>query len=144
MSSTLVELGRGVPDNYRFRWVQCQLDQLLKLRTPGAVRNALSSLPPTLDQTYERLLSKLDATEERLLARSILELLAFAFRPLDLAEIWEALQITPGLPRLDESKRLPDPNDIFDICGSLLAFDSMTGRVALAHHSVKSDRKSVV
>lgn len=70
------------------------------------------------------------------MAREILELLAFSTRPLSLAEICEYLQITPGLPSLDESKRLTNPKDVLSICGSLLHYSN--GRILLAHHSVKS------
>lgn len=70
------------------------------------------------------------------MTREILELLAFSTRPLSLAEICEYLQITPGLPTLDESKRLTNPKDVLNICGSLLHYSN--GRVLLAHHSVKS------
>lgn len=70
------------------------------------------------------------------MTREILELLAFSTRPLSLAEICEYLQITPGLPALDESKRLTNQKDVLSICGSLLQFSH--GRILLAHHSVKS------
>lgn len=122
----------------RFRWVYCQLDLLSRLRTPGAVKNALKSLPPTLDKTYEALLSRIDGEEDRQLTREILELLAFSLRPLKLPEICEYLQIAPGMPILDESKRLTDSKDVLSICGSLLNFSSRSGYVTLAHHSVKS------
>lgn len=68
--------------------------------------------------------------------REILELLAFSTRPLSLAEICEYLQITPGLPTLDDSKRLTNPKDVLSICGSLLHHSD--GLILLAHHSVKS------
>lgn len=122
----------------RFRWVHCQLDLLSRLRTPGAVKNALKSLPPTLDKTYEMLLSRIDGEEDRQLTREILEFLAFSLRPLKLPEICEYLQIAPGMPILDESKRLTDSKDVLSICGSLLNFSGRSGNVTLAHHSVKS------
>lgn len=100
------------------------------------MRKALISLPPTLDKTYEALLSRVDGDEDRRLTREILELLAFSTRPLSLAQICEYLQITPGLPTLDESKRLTNPKDVLSICGSLLHYSN--GRILLAHHSVKS------
>lgn len=122
----------------RFRWVQCQLDTLSRLRTPGAIREALTRLPPTLDKTYEGLLQRIDDEEDKVLAREILGILAFTFRPLRLREVCEALQITPGLKTLDESKCLADPIDILSICGSLLTYSEETGVVTLAHHSVKA------
>lgn len=70
------------------------------------------------------------------MTREILELLAFSTRPLSLAQICEYLQITPGLPSLDESKRLTNPKDVLSICGSLLQYSN--GWISLAHHSVKS------
>ncbi|MCJ1263937.1 hypothetical protein MMC22_003808 [Lobaria immixta] len=121
-----------------FRWVYCQLDLLSRLRTPGAVRNALKSLPPTLDKTYEALLSRIDGEEDKKLTREILELLAFSLRPLTLLGICDYLQITPGMLVLDESKRLTDPKDVLNICGSLLNLSGQFGHVTLAHHSVKS------
>ena len=117
--------------------MQCQLDLLSRLRTPGAVRRALESLPPTLDKTYENLLGRIHGEEDKLLARQILEILAFSLRPLDLEEVCTMLQITPGLPTPDESKALTQPEDILDICGSLLKYNQKTRIVTLAHHSVK-------
>ena len=74
-----------------FLYVYCQLELLSRLRTPSAVIAALNSLPPTLDQTYERLLGCIDGEEDRRLAREILEMLAFSFGPLKLREIREML-----------------------------------------------------
>ena len=118
--------------------MQCQLDTLSKLRTPGAVRKALENLPPTLDKTYEGLLDRIDNDEDRKLAREILEILCFSYRPLTLQEVCELLQVTPGLRELDESKCLADPKDVLSICGSLLNFQQHTGLVTPAHHSVKT------
>ena len=125
-------------DKIRFRWVQCQLDLLSRLRTPGAVRKALTSLPPTLDKTYEEILGRIDGEEDRALTKQILELLVFTLRPLTLSLVCEILQITPGMLRLDESKCLTQPTDILSICGSLLHHDKQSDVLTLAHHSVQS------
>lgn len=125
-------------DKIRFRWVQCQLDLLSRLRTPGAIRKALISLPPTLDKTYEELLGRIDGEEDRVLTKQILEVLAFTLRPLTLSVVCEILQITPGMPKLDESKCLTQPTDILSICGSLLNHDKQSDIITLAHHSVKN------
>ena len=117
--------------------MQCQIDLLSRLRTPGAVQKALKSLPPTLDKTYEDLLGKIDGDEDRFLTRQILEVLTFTLRPLNLDEVCTMLQITPGMSRLDDSKCLTQPKDILDICGSLLKYNEKTHIVTLAHHSVK-------
>ncbi|KAK4167201.1 hypothetical protein QBC43DRAFT_231228 [Cladorrhinum sp. PSN259] len=54
-----------------FRWVVCQLDILRRLNNPGRVREAIKSLPATLDETYERIFSMI-AEEERFLVRHAL------------------------------------------------------------------------
>ena len=102
------------------------------------MRNALRTLPPTLDKTYEQLLCRIDGDEDRTLAREILEVLSFSLLSLSLNQVCEALQITPGLCRLDESKRLANPKDVLSICGSLLSYDRETDLLALAHQSVKT------
>ncbi|KAL9124775.1 MAG: hypothetical protein Q9217_005928 [Psora testacea] len=108
------------------------------LRTPGAIQKALSSLPPTLDKAYEEMLLRIDGEEDMQLTKQILEILAFSLRPLTLQEVCTMLQITPGMPYLDESKSLTHPKDILGICGSLLCYHERVGCVTLAHHSVKT------
>ena len=98
----------------------------------------MTSLPPSLDKTYEELLGRIDGEEDRALTKQILEVLAFALRPLTLSDVCEILQITPGMPKLDESKCLTQPTDILSICGSLLNHDKQSDIITLAHHSVRS------
>lgn len=109
----------------------------MNLRTTGAIRTALAALPPTLDKTYEDILLRI-YPEDKALAKEVLQLLGFSLRPLTLNEICEALQITAGLPYLDESKLLLNPKDVIGLCGGLVDFDENTGIVSLAHHSVKT------
>ena len=122
----------------RFRWVQCQLDRLGKLRTPGAIIEALKMLPNTLNKTYEEHLLRIDSDEDKSLARDILTLLSISLKPLTLKEICEALQITLQMPHRDNSRQLPNHTDILSICGSLLSYDHSHKTVALAHHSVQA------
>lgn len=98
----------------------------------------MKSLPPTLDKTYEELLLRIDGDEDRTLAREILELLSFSFTPMNLNEVCEYLQITPGMSKLDDSRCLANPKDILGICGSLLNLHGTSGILSLAHHSVKT------
>lgn len=121
----------------RFRWFSCQLDLLLRLRTLGVVKKALASLPPTLDQTYESLLLRIDECEDWALTREILEIFSFASELLSLEEVCEILQIAPKSYMLDKSKRLTNLKDVLSICGSLLNYREELDLVKLAHHSVK-------
>ncbi|KAH9208968.1 hypothetical protein DL95DRAFT_478854 [Leptodontidium sp. 2 PMI_412] len=81
----LVEEGNGM-----FRWAALQLEELKALRPmkPRSINQALRTLPSDLDETYERILSKLPAgnTTEAL---SILRWISFAARPLFVEEIME-------------------------------------------------------
>jgi len=39
-----------------FRWAKCSIDHIARLRTDRDIKNALKSLPPGLDEMYERIL----------------------------------------------------------------------------------------
>ena len=99
------------------------------------LRKALFSLPKSLDETYTRLLLKIDS-EYRREAYVALQWLAFSFRPLQVEEIAEAVMIQPGRFSLRAEERLRDPRDILEICSSLVVL-SPQGEVRLAHYSVK-------
>ncbi|KAL9037525.1 MAG: hypothetical protein Q9214_005666, partial [Letrouitia sp. 1 TL-2023] len=122
----------------RFRWVTCQLDFLCKLRTAGAIKEALSSLPPTLDETYRRLLLRIETKEDRHLSREIMEILAFAMYPITLTALCEVLMIELGSKSLNADRQLLNPKDILNICGSFLNYEPTTDTVSLAHQSVRT------
>ncbi|CAO1602024.1 hypothetical protein XANCAGTX0491_005660 [Xanthoria calcicola] len=141
IETQLVSSARGM-----FRWVVCQLDTLRACNKVSAIKKALEHLPPTLDETYKRILTSIepnDTTE----AYHILQWLAFAQRPLTLEEIAEAA-VTPGDGSpIDPEDRLFDPFEVMRICKSLVSLsdDTLTicgkvtsGRfVRFAHFSVK-------
>ena len=80
----------------------------------------LSSLPESLDETYERMLCNINYNliED---ARRILTLLCFARRPLTVPELIEgvAVEINNSVG-LNPKRRLQDFNGIRDICGSFI------------------------
>lgn len=129
-------------NEHRFRWAVCQLDALGKCRSRAVLRKALTTLPPTLDQTYDRILSAISETDSNY-AISILKWLAFAVRPLSVDEIAEVVAIdVKGKPLFDREEALEDPMDILSICSSLVTItedetDETSGSVVLAHYSVK-------
>ena len=76
----------------------------------------LSSLPESLDETYERMLCNIDkpVIED---ARRILTLLCFAARPLTVPELIDGIAVeTEGSIGLNHKRRLQDADDILDIC----------------------------
>ena len=96
-----------------------------RCKKKSALLNALKSLPKTLDDTYERILTSIeeDCQQE---ARRALLWLAFSKRPLRIEEVAEAALVDPKLkPPFDPEERLHDPhNDILEILGSLVTISS--------------------
>ncbi|OJD13832.1 hypothetical protein AJ78_05755 [Emergomyces pasteurianus Ep9510] len=117
-----------------FRWVKCQLDELSRLRTDGAIKSALCALPRDLDETYERILSRISEPDIPL-ARQALLWLSHANRPLTLSELAEGAVLQPNMITLEPEDKLRDPEDILEVCGSLISMDGT--HVVLAHNSVR-------
>jgi len=137
----------------RFRWVVCQLDALQGCLKPRQIRNALKSLPKTLDETYAQILASIpeEHSED---ARRILQCLITAFYPLDVKEVAEIVAINPSEdPIIDFDNKLYDPQDVLTICSSLVSVipstriklkENFAGaetfsfhELRLAHYSVK-------
>ncbi|RII13199.1 hypothetical protein CUC08_Gglean004499 [Alternaria sp. MG1] len=133
-----------------FRWAACQLDMLAKSRNLAALRKSLASLPQTLDQTYDRILTAI-REEDRVYAIRILQWLTFSERPLTIEEVAEVAAIDiQGEPIFDRDEVLIDPLEVLDICSSLITVtgsaekrENEDGRLAdpriisLAHYSVQ-------
>jgi hypothetical protein len=118
-----------------FRWVQCQIDQIMPLRTIRAIRRALNDLPDGLNDTYERILLGVPRHHTDIV-HSILQWLSFATSSLTLLELHDAIAINPELDFLDEESQLSSPQDILDLCSSLTTVTD-SGTIQLAHASVK-------
>ncbi|KAH8719160.1 hypothetical protein GQ44DRAFT_687973 [Phaeosphaeriaceae sp. PMI808] len=129
-----------------FRWAVCQLDTLEKCCNRAMLRKSLASLPRTLDQTYDRILSAI-SEEYSEYAMRILQWLTFSARPLSVEEIAEAVAINVARdPAFDRDEVLEDPLEALTICSSLVTIttDEAEGRwkpakqiIALAHYSVQ-------
>ncbi|KAK2802447.1 hypothetical protein FQN51_004510 [Onygenales sp. PD_10] len=117
-----------------FRWVKCQLDELNRLRTDGAIKAALRGLPRDLDETYERIIRRIPELDAPL-ARQALLWLVHSCRPLTLSELAEGAVLAIGIRTLNPEDKLRDPEDILEICGSLVSVDG--NKVVLAHNSVR-------
>ncbi|KAH7323578.1 hypothetical protein BKA65DRAFT_71178 [Rhexocercosporidium sp. MPI-PUGE-AT-0058] len=118
-----------------FRWTQCQLDEIGKLRTMKDIRMALNNLPTGLHETYEKILAKISTGNVRLV-KQILQWLVCDVSTLSLRDLHEALAIEPGLDHIDEESQLSSEMDILDMCGSLVTVTASED-VVLAHLSVK-------
>ncbi|KAG1778802.1 hypothetical protein EV702DRAFT_1195823 [Suillus placidus] len=134
ISEKLLEKAKGM-----FRWVQCQLDVIMKCKRPDSIRKALDDLPARLYETYDRIIHSIEerGQDDGPIAQRCLLLLAGAFTPLTLNQLNEAMMIEVGRPSLNEKLGVTDTMDIVAACGSLVTYDEKTGVVALSHYSVQ-------
>jgi len=138
-------LGERLTDS-RFRWVSCQLDVLASCIDPKSVREALSSLPPTLNETYSRILTGLPKSNLRG-AKRLLQFLTYSERPLWINEAVDVLAVDSSqTPKFDVRNRMPNPVEITKLCGNLVVAvegekhrdcEECTTVLQLAHFSVK-------
>ena len=110
------------------------------------LRKSLASLPQTLDQTYDRILTTI-SEEYAEYAMRILQWLTFSARPLSVEEVAEVVAIDVARdPAFDGDEVLEDPLEALNICSSLVTIttnevDRRSGPaqriIALAHYSVQ-------
>ncbi|KAF7902945.1 hypothetical protein EAF00_002847 [Botryotinia globosa] len=134
------EIAQRLVDEARVRWVTCQLDRLCDLDTLKNVKRALHSLPPTLVETYERILDRinLSSDETKELVHQVLIWTVCAVQPLSLAQLLEAVSIDLSDKHLDRDG-IPNEQSILKRCSSLVRkTEGPWGiRIELAHFSVK-------
>lgn len=111
------------------------MDQLSRLGTTASVYAALGSLPKGLPETYRRILDGI-TPENATFASRALRWLAHAAAPLSLVELVEAIAVDETSSSLDDLQKLTVPEDLFQICGSLIRQSETTGTLSLAHTSV--------
>src|SRR5579859_3117718 len=81
----------------RFRWVECQLQSIARLRSDWDRREALNSLPLGLPKTYMHMFEVIgQVREDKEIAVRIVTWLLYAARPLRLDELAIAVMIKPG------------------------------------------------
>jgi hypothetical protein len=110
------------------------------------LRKSLATLPRTLDQTYDRILSAI-SEEYSEYAMRILQWLTFSARPLSVEEIAEVVAIDIARdPAFDRDEVLEDPLEALNICSSLVTittneayrkFGPARRSITLAHYSVQ-------
>lgn len=110
------------------------------------LRKALATLPPTLDQTYDRILCAISEADSKYALRT-LQWLTFSARPLSLEEVAEAVAIDVTRdPAFDRDDIIEDPLEILIICSGLVTLTTDNERdtsrsprriIALAHYSVQ-------
>jgi ankyrin repeat protein len=88
------------------------------------LRKSLATLPRTLDQTYDRILTAIKE-EDCIYAMRILQWLTFSARPLSIEEVAEVVAIdVERESKFDRDEVLVDPLEALDICSSLVTVTS--------------------
>ena len=100
-----------------------QLDQLQLCLSRREVEEQLQDLPKGLDESYDRIIDKID--ERRYDdARKLLQWLAFAVRPLELAELAEIVAVdfrSRDLPWFDRDRRYYEALDVVRVCSGFIS-----------------------
>lgn len=108
------------------------------------LQKKLKSLPQSLDETYTKIISRIDESHKRYALR-VLQWLVYAKTPPSISQLVEVLAVNAQgkdeRPWLDESKRFLNPHDILKICSALIETiaDDYPGteKVKLSHASVR-------
>ncbi|EEU46553.1 uncharacterized protein NECHADRAFT_37523 [Fusarium vanettenii 77-13-4] len=121
--------------NGMFRWVVCQLDYLCEFATDADRLNALKELPPTLPDSYRRLLERLNRRPPRVqrMVQMSLQFIAFFPVTLSIKELCQAVS-TPQA-RVDETNTVSE-RDIVLGCSSLIRKSPDGESLEFAHFSV--------
>ncbi|KAG7109779.1 Ankyrin-2 like protein [Verticillium longisporum] len=117
-----------------FLWAVCQVQYLSRISTT-ITPDLIATLPPALESIFENVLMTLEDKDRKMTLR-ILQLVMFSFRPLDLAEIDEAIAISPSSKSLAGLLRLRQKDAILEMCGCMLSQSPRTKKIQLAHSSV--------
>ncbi|KAK4922629.1 hypothetical protein LTR66_016587, partial [Elasticomyces elasticus] len=135
----LEEIRRKVGDGADGMWAFCQLDSLAKCLHEAEMEQALVSLPRTLNETYQRMITAIP-TERKNDAIRLLQFLVHSKQPLKLAEAKEviATPIENGSQGFKIKRRLFCETDILGYCpGLMTVFHATKTELHLAHFSVK-------
>jgi hypothetical protein len=117
--------------------VACQLDLLSELPNDAAKRKALSSLPPTLFETYERILERVNACDYsiQIMVQKALQLTVHCSSA-EIDAVCEAISVRDNDTFLDQES-FCEKEDILMHCTSLLRISSSGNNFELAHFTVK-------
>ena len=138
--STFLSCARIADFHIRFRWVKCQIDTIRPLKRVSVIKEALKTLPKTLDETYERILKRFidtGAEDNIILLKRICIFIAFAKRPMRLNELAQAIVIEIRGQNFDEDAAFCCPEDLLSLCHPLIAVSPHTGLLGFVHYSVQ-------
>ncbi|KAB8339216.1 hypothetical protein FH972_022150 [Carpinus fangiana] len=127
----LSEEARGM-----FLWVKLQIEALwLDCFCDEDILSALASLPSDLTATYGRCVARIPAATHDIAIKT-LRWLAYAYRPLRVPELQEAVSFSLSDTEWD-SQKIISPDLIISCCANLVMVDQSDYTIRLTHPSVK-------
>lgn len=123
---------------------EAQLNYILRFKDPRNMKKALeNSVPNQLFDLYETVMAAIrcSSDDSNELSQRVLSWIYHARRPLKMSELREAAAIKIGDVSLDEED-LMKGNDIIELCGSLITYDSVSQVVRFSHEMVQEFLKS--
>jgi hypothetical protein len=118
---------------------QAQLNYVLQFKDPRNKKKALKeSLSTELFDLYESVMQKCfqQFRDSQTIFRLVLSWIYYAKRPLKMGELREAIAIQDEGEVFEESD-LMDPDDVVEICGSLVMHEKETDIVGFSHEKVQ-------
>ncbi|KAJ7108251.1 ankyrin repeat-containing domain protein [Mycena epipterygia] len=121
-----------------FLLAKLHIESLATKNTIKAIRDALQHLPKDLNQTYDEAMERINRQNEddTQLAKLALTWVAYAKRPLSVAELREALAIDPDASTLDVNDLL-DINIVLSVSAGLIIVDETMSVVRLIHYTAQ-------
>ena len=122
----------------RFLAAKLHMDSLATKLSVKALKKAIENLPRELRELYDDALRRIDAQNEddREIAISLVRWVTYAYRPLTIRELEEALAIVPGEEDFDP-EGLPFIQDALNACAGLLVVDDETSQVRMVHYTAQ-------
>ncbi|CAH0030040.1 unnamed protein product [Clonostachys rhizophaga] len=122
-----------------FRWVVCQLDYLCEFSTDDDRREALKELPPTLHESYTRLLVRINRRplKVRKMVQLCLHFIAFFPWGLSIQELCQAVSVPEGTSVTLSESRMVSERDILRECSSLIRISADSKGFEFAHFTVQ-------
>nr|RBQ93950.1 hypothetical protein FVER53263_13373 [Fusarium verticillioides] len=129
---TLVHGAQGM-----FRWVACQIDHICSLPNNKARKRALTELPPTLNETYDRVLQRVMQCppETQTCVRRALQWTALGSPKMNIASLCEAVSFHQDMDAF-EADDIIEPEVISRNCGCLLRKSLDGNYFEFAHFTV--------
>ncbi|KAG6354207.1 hypothetical protein INS49_004811 [Diaporthe citri] len=133
--------------NGMFRWVACQLDHLDGLPSDGRRRKALNELPPSLFETYDRILDRIMQEDEKdqHICRKALYWIGLGYLRIGPMALCEAISIPDDQDLVDKDLWV-EPDWVSRMCSSLVRLaehGSNNAHFQLAHFTVKEYLRSI-